>query len=216
MDLQLIAKKYGSVRKMAKAFGPYTQDRATKERSQFVSKVKEVWLKNDSPFALANNVIFTDVNKQTKIGVMTVTPALVESGVATVDELRKLLMSSEMYRNPVLYDLFCGGVESGKIKYNEKRAPTTISKLLTMSHEANIRNEIWWALEKQNFHHNPSTTHIQDRKDQWLKCCDYVFKDRADNEEQATKERRGDCPLQHEESGDDDDDEEDELDKKYY
>ncbi len=46
---------------MAKAFGPYTQDRATKERSQFVSKVKEVWLKNDSPFALVNNIIFTDV-----------------------------------------------------------------------------------------------------------------------------------------------------------
>ena len=212
--MQLTAQKYGSVKKMARAFGPYTQDRATKERSQFVSKVKEVWLKNDSPFALANNVIFTDVNKQN--GEMTVTPDLVESGVTTVDEVRKLLMSSEMYRNPVLYDLFCGGVESGKIKYNEKRGPTTISKLLTMSHEANIRNEIWWALEKQNFHHNPSTTHIKDRKDEWLKCCNYVFKDRADNEEQATKERRGDCPLQHEESGDDDDDEEDELDKKYY
>ena len=83
---------------MAKAFGAYTQDRVTKERSQFVSKVKEVWLKNDSPFALVNNVIFTDVNKQN--GVMTVTPALVESGVATVEEVRKLLMSSEMYRNP--------------------------------------------------------------------------------------------------------------------
>ena len=199
---------------MAKAFGPYTQDRATKERSQFVSKVKEVWLKNDSPFALANNVIFTDVNKQN--GVMTVTPALVESGVATVDEVRKLLMSSEMYRNPVLYDLFCGGVESGKIKYNEKRGPTTISKLLTMSHEAHIRTEIWWALGKQNFSHNPSTKHIGERKEEWLKCCKYVFKDRDDNEEQATKERRGDCPLEHEESGDDDDDEEDELDKKYY
>jgi hypothetical protein len=97
---------------MAKAFGPYTQDRATKERSQFVSKVKEVWVKNDPPFALVNNVLFIDLNKQN--GVMTVNPALVKSGVATVEEVRKLLMSSEMYRNPVMYDLFCGGVESGK------------------------------------------------------------------------------------------------------
>jgi len=64
MDLQLIAKKYGSVRKMAKAFGPYTQDRATKERSQFVSKCKEVWFKNDSPFALVNNVLAFDLNKK--------------------------------------------------------------------------------------------------------------------------------------------------------
>jgi hypothetical protein len=48
---------------------------------------------------------------------LTVNPALVESGVATVEEVRKSQMSSEMYRNPVMYDLFCGGEESGKIKY---------------------------------------------------------------------------------------------------
>ncbi len=88
---------------------------------------------------------------------MTVNPALVESGVATVEGVRKLLMPNKMYRNPVMYDLFCGGVESGKIKYNEKRGPTTISKLLTMSHEANNRTELWFALEKQNYRHNPST-----------------------------------------------------------
>jgi hypothetical protein len=198
---------------MAKALGPYAQDRATRERSQFVSKCKEVWVKNDSPFALVNNVLSIDLNK--KNGEMTVNSALVESGVATVAGVRKLLMSNKMYRNPVMYDLFCGGVESGKIKYNKKRGPTTISKLLTMSHEAKIRTELWFALKKQSYRHNPSTLHINERKAEWLKCCDYVFKDRADNEEQATKERRGDCPVQHEESGDDDD-EEDELDKKFY
>ncbi len=146
---------------------------------------------------------------------MIVTPDLVESGVATVEAVRKLLMSKKMYRNPVMYDLFCGGVESGKINYNDKKGPTTISTLLTIPHEASIRTELWFALEKQAFRHNPSITHIDERKAEWLKCCDYVFHDRADNEEQAAKDRRGDYPAVNEAS-DDDDNEEDELDKKYY
>jgi hypothetical protein len=113
-----------------------------------------------------------------------------------------------------MYDLFCG-VESGKIKYNNRKGPTTISKRLTIPHEASIRTELWFALEKQAFRHTPTTTHIDQRKTEWLKCCDYVFKDRADDEEQAAKDRRGDRPAENEDSGDDDD-EEDELDTKYY
>ncbi len=175
------ARNYGNARKMAKAFGPYVHDRATKERSQFVSKCKEVWFKNDSPFALVTNVLLMDLNKKQRD--MKVNLDLVESGVTTVEGVRKLLMSKKMYRNSVMYDLFCGGVESGKIKYNDKRGPTTISKLLTIPHEANIRTEVWFALEKQAFRHNPSTTHIDKRKVEWLKCCDHVFQDRAGNEE---------------------------------
>ncbi len=57
-------QKYDGAKKMAKAFGPFAQDRATKERSQFVSKVKEVWFKNVSPFALVNNVLQKDLNKK--------------------------------------------------------------------------------------------------------------------------------------------------------
>ncbi len=177
------------------------QDRANKERSLFVSKCKEVWFKNDSTFALEK-------------GDMKLNPDLVESGVATVEGVRKLLMSEKMYRNPVMYDLICGGVESGKLKYNDRRGPTTISKLMTIPHEAS-RTELWFALEKQAFRHTPTTTHIDQRKTEWLKCCNYVFQDRVDNEEQVAKDRRGDCPAENEDSGDDDD-EEDELDTKYY
>jgi hypothetical protein len=209
----LAARDYETARKLAKQFGPFTRDRATKERSLFVSTCKDLYFKNDSPFGMVQNVLTTDLNK--KKGEMKVTPEMVESGVATVEAVRKLLMSKKMYRNQTMYDLFCSGVESGKIKNNDRKGPTTISKLLTISHEASIRTELWFALEKQAFRHNPSTLHIDERKAQWLKCCDYVFHDRADNEVQAALNRRGDSPAVNEGS-DDDDNEEDELDTKYY
>jgi hypothetical protein len=105
--------------------------------------------------------LLTDLNK--KKGDMQVNQVLVQSGVTSVDAVMKLLKSKRMYRNPVLYNLFCSGIESGRIKYNPKKCPTTISKLLTISHEANIRSELWWALTCQKFHHLPTTTHIDER-----------------------------------------------------
>ncbi len=67
-----------------------------------------------------------DLNK--KQGDMKVNPDLLESGVTTVEGVRKLLMSKKMYRNPVMYDLFCGGVESGK-----KRSGTMTKEALRPS-----------------------------------------------------------------------------------
>ncbi len=212
--LQEIAlRDYVSVRKMAKKFGSYVQYRATQERSLVVSKVKDVFFQNHSPFALVTNVLLTDLNK--KKGDMQVNQDLVQSGVTSVDAVRKLLKSKNMYRNPVMYNLFCSGIESGKIKYNPKKCPTTISKLLTISHEASIRSELWWALTSQSFRHLPTTTHIEERVEAYKKFRDYVIADRADNEEEAAKGRHGDHPAENDESGEDDDDE-DELDPKYY
>ncbi len=127
----------------------------------------------------------------------------------------KLIKSKNMYRNPVLYNLFCSGFESGRFKYNPKKCPTTISKLLTISLEANIRSELWWALTCQKFRHLPTTEHIEERVETYEKFRGYVIADRADNEEEAAKGRHGDHPAENDESGEDDDDE-DELDPKYY
>ena len=94
-ELQAIAVNiYDTPRKMAKLYGPFTRDRATKERSVFVANCRGVYFKNDSPFALVHNVLLTDLNK--KQGEMNVTPALVESGLTTVEAVRKLLMSNQM------------------------------------------------------------------------------------------------------------------------
>ena len=116
---EVAVSEYGSVRKMAKKFGPYVQFRATQERSQFVSRVKDIFYQNKSSFALVKNVLLTDLNKEK--GEFEVCQALVDSGVTSVDALRKLIRSKKMYCNPVLYNLFCSGIESGRIKYNPKK-----------------------------------------------------------------------------------------------
>ena len=120
-----------------------------------------------------------------------------------------------MYCNPVLYNLFCSGIESGKIKYNPKKGPTTISKLLTISHEANIRSELWWALDSQKYRHLPSAEHIKDRLLEFHKFREKVIADCADNEEKAAQGRHGPQPADNDESSEDDDDE-DEMDPKLY
>ncbi len=61
---EVAVSEYGSVRKMATKFGPYVQYRATQERSQVVSRVKDIFYQNKSPFALVTNVLLTDLNKK--------------------------------------------------------------------------------------------------------------------------------------------------------
>jgi hypothetical protein len=215
-QLRAIAvRDYGTVRKMAKRFGPYAQYRATQERSSIVSKVKEVFFQNDSPFALVKNVLLTDLNK--KQGIMKLTPALVQSGVPSVDALRKLIRSKKMYQNPVLYDLFCSGIESGNFKYNPQKGPTTVSRLLTVRYEASIRSEMWWAISEQRFRHNPSTPHILERVVQYDAFRELVIADRAENEPQAANARHPAGENEEDDSGEDSDDK-DELDDdpKFY
>ena len=215
-QLQDIARRdYGTVRKMAKRFGPYAQYRATQERSSIVSKVKEVFFQNDSPFALVKNVLLTDLNK--KQGIMKLTPTVVQGGVTSVDALRKLIRSKNMYVNPVIYDIFCSGIESGNLKYNPKKGPTTISKLLTVRYEASIRSELWWTLSEQRFRHLPTSTHIKEREAQYEQFRDMVLADRAANEAQAAIGRHPAGENEDDTSGEETDDE-DELDNdpKFY
>jgi hypothetical protein len=62
---------------------------------------------------------------------MKLNPAIVATGIATVEQLRDLIKSDAMYRNPAVYNLFCRGLESGKIKKPTiPEGPTSIKRLL--------------------------------------------------------------------------------------
>jgi hypothetical protein len=83
-------------------------------------------------------------------GEMKLNPGIVATGITTVEQLRDLIMSDAMYRNSAVYNLFCGGLESGKIKKLTKpEGPTSIKRLLTGTHDANLRLEL--TLEKTSF-----------------------------------------------------------------
>jgi hypothetical protein len=122
-----------------------------------------------------------------------------------------------MFLNPVMYDLFCSGIESGNLKYNPRKGPTTVSKLLTVRYEASIRSEMWWAISEQRFRHNPSTPHILERVVQYDAFRELVIADRAENEAQAANARHPAGENEEDDSGEDSDDK-DELDDdpKFY
>lgn len=150
---------------------------------------------------------------------MTVNPALVETGVTTVEQVRDLLKSSQLYRNQAMYNLLCGGLESGKLKKREKRGKTTISDLLTGAHEAWIRLELHYNLQKQMARHKANKSHNTARTEEWQVFCGLVFQDREENEKQATLERAGigdASDVQNDNEEDDDEDAVPACDPKFF
>ncbi len=105
------------------------------------------------------NVTKSDLKKKDRP--MKVVEAVVQSGLATVEDVRACLKSAaNMYLNPVVYDLLCSGIESGKLKnYPKAKQPSTLPRLVTIAHEAHIRLELFFALGEQKFAHDPSTAH---------------------------------------------------------
>jgi hypothetical protein len=67
---------------------------------------------------------------------------VIQSGIETVEELRTIIKSAKMYTNEVLYDFFCAGLESGRLKQSEQMKPTHIKKLITVAHEAHFRRNL--------------------------------------------------------------------------
>ena len=156
---------------------------ANKKRAEQTRFFKAVWLSNNSPHSIVTNVINTDLDK--KQADMKVTPALVASGLATVQDVRDCLKSEEMYLNPALYNLLCCGLESGKLKNGKKQGLSSLRCLITVAHEAHLRLELYLALKRQRYHKKPNTTNKTRRTLMWEQFCELVYNDRFRTAEAA-------------------------------
>lgn len=168
---------------MATKWGVSVRGIANKKRAEQTRFFKNVWLSNNSPHSIVTNVINTDLDK--KQADMKVTPALVASGLATVQDVRACLKSEEMYLNPALYNLLCCGLESGKLKNGKKQGRSTLRLLITVAHEAHLRLELYLALKRQRYHKKPNTTNKKKRTLMWDQFCEKVYNDRSRNAEAA-------------------------------
>jgi hypothetical protein len=215
--IELAKNEYGSVHNMAIVWEKKIKKRACQQRSIFVSEIKKLWLGNNSPFAIATNCLTTDLNINP--GDVKLNDAIIASGLQTVGAVRKCLKSNAMYRNAAMYHLICGGIESGKVKrLGPKQNQTTISSLMTIAHEANIRMELHYNLKTQRSRHHPSTDHGLERTETWHVFMNLVYEDRKNNEKQATLDRAGrggDDGLVNP-SGSDSEDDAEPLDPKFY
>jgi hypothetical protein len=60
----------------------------------------------------------------------------------TVSNLRKAIASPKMYTYPLLFDLFCAGLESEKLRSTKPMPISRIEQVITVAHEAHFRLEL--------------------------------------------------------------------------
>ena len=82
------------MRKMAAAWFVVVRTKAVNERSLQATQFRKLWLGNESKFALVTNVIKQDLRKNG--GEMKLNPAILDTGIANVEQLRQLIKSDAM------------------------------------------------------------------------------------------------------------------------
>jgi hypothetical protein len=216
--MEIATTHYGTVKRMATVWKTEVSKRANNQRSSQIRSFKKIWLTCGSPYAIVTYVTKSDLKKKEKP--MKVSKAVVDSGLKTVYDVRKCLKSADMYLNPVLYNLICSGIESGNLKNTQKlKNPSTLPRLLTVAHEAHLRLELFFSLEKQGYGHDPSTVHTARRIKLWGKLCDIVISDRERNGAHAELSRFRGASVSNHNAGDDSEDESSEkprMNPKYY
>ena len=216
-DLILYAEKhYFGVTAMSRRWASVVSRKATNERAIQITSIRNMWLSQTSPHHLAAYCLTGDQPKNAATPIpMEVSSDLALSGINTITQLRNVIRSNKMYQNEVVYNCFCAGLESGVFKQSEKVPRTTIKKLITIPHEAHFRLELWFALSRPAFSHNPNKDWNFTRKGEWHIFLDLVLADRQNNEVAAHRNRMQSIDDQDDESDDEDESEMGGLDPKY-
>jgi hypothetical protein len=169
---------------MAKKWGQVVRTAANNERSAQIRVIKNIWLK--SAQLSFTKVVGDSDSAQVRLSDLVRT----ETDLTSVKDLRDLIRSPRMYTNACILDMFCLGIESGHFKYTTARKCTTISDMLTPSHEAHFRSEIWFYLPlPPGGRHTIKTNHGADRIAAWREFLPLVKQDREDNEAKAFMNR---------------------------
>jgi hypothetical protein len=139
---------------LVQAYARDIQSSAYNERSFQCQQIKLCWLSKTNPeYRMAENVLEKELDNDPES--IPRVHANLQGTVEGVKELQRLMVSPELYNNPILFDFFCAGLESGHFRGSKFRcSKTDISKLITVSHEAHFRTELWFALSKKAFRHN--------------------------------------------------------------
>jgi hypothetical protein len=170
-DLKELAEKHcTSVTLMAKKWATLVKTKANNERAVKIRYLKMIWLSKRSQFHMAYNALESEIGVDDEKEIM-LAPAITAFGITSVTELRDLLKSPAMYKNELVFNLFCLGLESGMLKLARPPSPMRLQRLITVAHEAHFRLELWLAL---GFRHKTTTAWNDKRKTYWDKLCNVV------------------------------------------
>ena len=121
-------------------------------------------------------------------------PSLKEEFI-NVKDLRDALTSNEMYTFPVLYDRFCSGMESGKLRgMEELNTHKPLTDMLSSGYEAHFRCELSWAAIEQGYRHSYKKESTVERAGQFKIVLANVKEDRATNGAAAWEVRKVSLP----------------------
>jgi hypothetical protein len=98
-----------------------------------------------------------------------------------------------MYTHPALFDLFCAGLERGRLRSTKKMDMSPIEQIITVAHEAHFRLELWYSLRGLNYSHDTSKKNIEERHHKFGEFCRYVNADRHDNATEALLQNQDCC-----------------------
>jgi hypothetical protein len=166
-------------------------------------QLKLMFLNNDSEYAMISDYVVGSASPTTCEKEMGISKAL-SPEFETVQDLRKAIASSKMYTYPLLFDLFCAGLESGKLRSTKPMPISRIEQVITLAHEAHFRSELWFSLRGGNFSHDTSKQSIAERHGKFGEFCRFVNEDRHDNADKAFENRRAAGPQPDNDSDSDD------------
>jgi hypothetical protein len=155
-EIKNLIHRYGGQTPLEMRFGAKLRFLANNERAIQTRQIKNTFLSKQNPETrMAENLLETELDLDLS------TPIRIHSNIAhikSVTELQQLLVSSKMYQDQIVFNLFCLGLESGNFRQNKQRPFTPLNDLITKAHEAHFRVEIYLSLSKKSFrHHNTNS-----------------------------------------------------------
>ena len=176
-SIQVLADKFPK-NQFARLYAEYVRTQSNNERSMQKRQVKLIFTDADSDFAMIKHVPDSEGRgPDQEIRLSTALAGEFEN----VQDLRNAIASGSMYTHPALFDLFCAGLESGRLRSTKKMDVSPIEQIITVGHEAHFRLELWYCVRGFKHSHDSSKKNIEERHIKFAEFCRYVIADRHDN-----------------------------------
>ena len=115
-----------------------------------------------------------------------------------------------------MFDLFCAGLESGRLRGTKQMSISPIEQLITVAHEAHFRLELWYALSLTRYRHTISKKYVSERFEKHAEFCKFVAQDRRENGTAAFKDRNSAVSKVTDDDNDSSSDSDDGVSGEYY
>ena len=181
-------------------------------------KIRELYLSPKFPnYQLAHHILDKEMSTRDE-------PAVVEclrDAIPTIEALRHVLFSDQLYQNQQFFDRWCKALESGVLRGTYQTTPQPIESSLTAWHEAHFRLvpfslyiisrlhnkallffalfyslELWYTLSPTFSRHSSNPNHMAERAANYKRMYKYVRTERDSNANDAWNLRRAQLNIE--------------------